>query len=107
MKYGVFQSTYDGVQFIYLLCGPLYLFCVTRTRESIHQIRNQMWYCQLLIVMHDSLNHHNSICVISLVRIPWIMLLEKLVSDTDRSPTYLFDSYYPAQILKQTRDEIG
>eukprot|EP01083_Nonionella_stella_P152128 487259_1 len=106
-------STYDGVQFIYLLCGPLYLFCVTRTRESIHQIRNQMRYYQLLIVMtltnvfERTLTQSPQFDMRSIFGPTDYMLLSKLVSDTDRSPTYLFDSYYPAQILKQTRDEIG
>ena len=106
-------ETYDGVKFIYLIAGPLYFFCITKTTETIKQIRNSMRYYHLLIVMtltnvfEKTLQQSPQFDMRSIFGPTDYMLLEKLVNDTDVSPTYLFNSYYPLELPKNIRDEIG
>ena len=105
--------TYDGVKFIYLICGPLYFFCITKTTESIKQIRNAMRYYQLFIVMtltnvfEKTLTQSPQFDMRSIFGPTDYMMLDQLVNDTDISPTYLFNSYYPLEIGKNIREEIG
>ena len=106
-------STLDGVQFIYLLSGPLYLFCVSRSGESIVQIRDQLRFCHLLIVMtltnvfEKTLAQSPQFDLRSIFGPTDYMMLRKLVEDEDRSPRYLFASFCPFRIDSAHRDLIG
>ena len=106
-------ETLDGVKFIYLLCGPLYLFCITRSGESIQQIRNQLRFCHLLIVMtltnvfEKTLAQSPQFDMRSIFGPTDYMMLHQLVLDEDRSPRFLFDSFNPLRITFSDRDAIG
>jgi len=106
-------ETLDGVKMIYLQCGPLYLFCVSRSGESIDQIRNQLRFCHLLVVMtltnvfEKTLAQSPQFDLRSIFGPTDYMMLHQLVLDQDRSPRFLFNSFCPLQMAADCRQQIG
>lgn len=103
----------NDTKFVYLICGPLYFFCISKTSETMSQIRNQLRYMYQLIVCTLTNSFEKTLLQSPQFDLRTIfgrtdyMLLECLSNECDRNPSYLFDAYSPVELTKNIRDEIG
>jgi len=100
-------------KFVFLVKGPVYLLCVTRTHETVLQLRIQLEYIyeQLTGILtsgvFEILNQRAQYDMRSLIGPTDRTLIDNLILKLNSSPAYLLHAFMPMMVPKAIREEIA
>eukprot|EP00494_Astrolonche_serrata_P028355 UN28621 len=93
-------------KFVFLIKGPLYYVCASRTSETIEQLKNQLRFIHYQLTalltsqVYSMLEARPQYELRNLIGPTDRLLLQTLIDDFNQTPAYMLNSYTPLSLRK-------